>query len=924
MFPAFLGRVPLRRKLIAGLVAAVALGGLVRAFSGTDRAGSFHQQLGDPYPRIVGQVFYHLEKKYVEPERASPQKLVEGALRALETQYPQVIVDLAESGRTARVRVDEAERTFDLGPAQKFASAGEVLNTVLQFAANHLAPDVERKDVYYLALNGALGGLDPHSNVFSPRHFKEFMIGTRGSFGGIGFVFGIREGDMTIITPIDGTPADRGGLRSGDKILYIDGEPTINMPVDMAANKMRGEPGTQVTLTISREAWAEPRAITFTREVIHVDSVESYVLKGDGDAPVLYAKIKNFQKDTTAELKKAVTAAEAAHKDLKGIILDLRNNPGGLLEQAIELSDGFLEEGTIVATKGPEEDANSRAVASRDGIISRKPLVVLINQGSASASEIVAGALKQSRALVVGQKTFGKGSVQKLYPLTDGGALKLTVAQYLTPGDVSIQSIGIQPDVAVHPARVEAGKARVGPPPSHVEEADLKNAFKGWGNASEKALAEVPFLEPPKDEEEKSFAELGREQKLQRLREDFEVRLARRVLARVGVLDPAKARSGLLTAATPVLEELRREEEEKVRRAFADLGLDWSGAAGAVGAPLLEVVPSPEIRLAAGEKARLSIAVRNRGTASAYRVWGRTESDNPALKNLDFAFGRIGPGEERSWSATVELPKASVDRLDRVKILLQVAGGAGAGEGSTLVRSAARPRPEFVYRYELADENPADPKKSGDGVLEEGERAKLTLRVRNVGSIPAKSVEVNIRGDEKEDLYLEAARHRFDALGPGEEQSAVMALRLIKASEEGKVLLGVSVADRDASAFLSDNLTFPVGKPYAAREARVPPSFEVESPPPLRTTAPKVLLKVKVSDDEAVKDFYAYLGDKKIRYERNRGSGKTFAVTLEVPLEEGSNRLVLAARDQKDISASRTFFIHRGAEGEPASRLGVR
>lgn len=914
----------MRRKLIAGLVVAVALGGLVRAFSGTDRAGSFHQQLGDPYPRIVGQVFYHLEKKYVEPDRASPQKLVEGALRALETQYPQVIVDLAENGRTARVRVDEAERSFDLGPAQKFASAGDVLNTVLQFAATHLAPDVERKDLYYLALNGALSGLDPHSNVFSPRHFKEFMIGTRGSFGGIGFVFGIRDGDMTIITPIDGTPADRGGLRSGDKILYIDGEPTINMPVDMAANKMRGEPGTQVTLTITREAWAEARAITFTREVIHVDSVESHVIKGDGEAPVLYAKIKNFQKDTTAELRKAVKAAETSHKDLKGIVLDLRNNPGGLLEQAIELSDGFLEAGTIVATRGPEEDANSRAVATRDGIISRQPMVVLINQGSASASEIVAGALKQSRALVVGQKTFGKGSVQKLYPLTDGGALKLTVAQYLTPGDVSIQSIGIQPDVAVLAARVEEGKARVGPPPSHVEEADLKNAFKEWGNASEKAWAEVQFLEPPKEEDEKSFAELGREEKLARLREDFELRLARRVLGRVERHDPAKARTSLMKAATPVLDELRREEDDKVGRAYGALGLDWSEGAATGGSPQLEVVPGAEVRLEAGEKARVTVTVRNRGTAPAHRVWARTESDNPGLKNLDFAFGRVGPGEERSWSASVELPKAAVDRLDRVKLALKAGAATEAGEGSTVVRSVAKARPEFVYRYELTDENPADPKKSGDGVLEEGERAKLTLRVKNIGQAPAKAVEVNIRGDEKEELYLEAARHRFDALAPGEERLAIMALRLIKASEEGKVLLGVTVADRDSGSFLSDNLSFPVGKAYGAREARVPPTFELGAPPPLTTSAAKVSLKVKVSDDEEVKDFYAYLGDKKIHYERNRDGGKTFAVTLEVPLEEGSNRLVLAARDQKDISGSRTYFIHRGAEGEPASRLGKR
>ncbi|RMG97359.1 MAG: PDZ domain-containing protein, partial [Candidatus Dadabacteria bacterium] len=361
-------------------------------------ATGFFHRFGDPYPRIVQQVFYYVEKKYVEPERASPRALLDGAFEALENQYPEVLVEPAGDGRV-RIRVDRAEKTFDLSQAVDYRKAGDLLATALRFVHQNLGEEVEEQDLYYAALNGALAKLDPHSNAFSPKMFKEFMIGTRGTFGGIGFVFGIRDGEMTIISVIEGTPAERGGLRSGDRILYIDGEPTINMPVDVAANKMRGEPGTQVTLTIDREGWPEPRAITFTREVIHVDSVESYVLTEGEGAPVLVARVKNFQKDTTDELRRAAAQALKAHPDLKGLVLDLRNNPGGLLDQAIELSDAFLEEGTIVSTRGPEEDANSRAEAGRDDpeLIDR-PVVILVNQGSASASEIVSGALKASRA----------------------------------------------------------------------------------------------------------------------------------------------------------------------------------------------------------------------------------------------------------------------------------------------------------------------------------------------------------------------------------------------------------------------------------------------------------------------------------------------------------------------------------------------
>lgn len=915
-----------RNAILAVLLVCLSAGGLVQAFSGMERGGLFHA-FGDPYPRIVHQVFSHVEKKYVEPERAQPRKLLEGALQALENQYPAVLVDLDEAGSQARVQVDEAVKTFDLAGTDRFTRAADVLNTVLEFVDANLGGEVEEKDLYYAAINGALADLDPHSTAFSPKSFKEFMIGTRGTFGGIGFVFGIRDGDMTIITPIEGTPADRGGLRSGDKILFIDGEPTINMAVDVAANKMRGEPGTKVTLTLTREGWTEPKAITFTREVIHVDSVESYVLDGDGEAPVIYAKVKNFQKDTTDELRKAVREAEAAHPGVKGVVLDLRNDPGGLLEQAIALSDAFLDRGTIVATRGPEGDANSRAVArDTDAQISRRPLILLINQGSASASEIVAGALKASRALTVGQKTFGKGSVQKLYPLTDGGALKLTVAQYLTPGDVSIQSIGIEPDVAVYPARVERGRMRLGPPPSHVEESTLKNAFNEWGNYREKPWAAVQYLEPTDEEEEprRSFAELDHAEKLARLAEDFEVRLARRVLARVDAPEGAIAsRDALKAAASAVLPRVREEEDAKISRQLAGLGVDWSAGRGTEVADLAVEV-SPEARLKAGTDAKLVLSVVNHGSADVWQLWGRTDSDNPLLKNLDAPFGHLAPGERRSWTVEIEVPKSAPDRWDQVRLRLSAGSAEGAEAPAGAARTVAIPAPEFVYTYTLADENPADAKHSGDGVLSEGERARLTLRVRNRGDGASDAAEVNIRAEEEEELYLEAARDKLETLAPGQVREAPMTFRVVKADEDGKVRVGVVISDRDFAAFLGDQLTFVTDTAYQPAGARIPPTFRLASPPPLSTTDEKLELTVVAADDEALKDFFAYRGENKIRYERNRGGGKELTVRLEVPLEEGSNRLVLAARDDQEMQGNRTFFVFRRKAAEAPAPLGMK
>ncbi|GAB4268990.1 MAG: hypothetical protein Kow0092_22890 [Deferrisomatales bacterium] len=918
----------MRRNVRFVLVGVVLLAaGLVQAYPGMSWRSS-----DNPYPKIVDQVFYHVDRFYVEPERANPRKLVDGALSALETQYPAILVHY-EGGARARIQVDEAEKVFDLGPLEAepnhraaMGRAATVLKTVLAFVEANLKDEVERKDLYYFALNGALTALDPHSNVFAPKHFKEFMINTRGTFGGIGFVFGIRDGDMTIITPIEGTPADRGGLRSGDKILYIDGEPTINMAVDVAANKMRGEPGTQVTLTIAREGWLEPKAITFTREVIHVDSVESYVLDGDGGAPVLYARVKNFQKDTTDELREAVEEAERAYPDLVGVVLDLRNNPGGLLEQAIALSDGFLDGGTIVSTRGPNREDVSRVRAKRrDPPITRKDLVLLVNQGSASASEIVTGALKDSRALVIGQKTFGKGSVQKLFNLSDGGALKLTVAQYLTPGDISIQSIGVQPDVWVYPARIDTKRMRIGPPPEHTAEAALKNAFKDWGNSRDKPWAEVEYLEPVQDEEEnpRTFAELGREEKLQRLAEDFQVRLARRVLARAAREPAEPPRVRLRRAAEAILDAVRREEEDKIARRLAELGVDWSAGTGGEGARL-QVVPRPQLRLEAGRKAAVTFSVRNTGSEDAFRVWGRTDSANPLVKNLDFVFGKIPAGGEGRATVEVEVPKSVIARWDEVTLKLAAAGREGAGEGAIGALTVPAARPDFVYAYRMADLNPADPAKSGDGTVEEGERVRLELRVRNRGEAASETAEVNIRGDEKEELYLEAARRKLDALAPGAEQTAPMEFRVVRASEDAEITVGVAITDREFSTFFTDKLTFSIGKPYSPEGFRAPPVIELPPDAPLTTGAERVTLELRARDDGRVKDFYAYRGEKKIHYLRNRQEGGALTVRLEVPLEEGSNRIVLAARDDEDLLASRTVFIYRTPPGGPSVELGMK
>jgi carboxyl-terminal processing protease len=293
------------------------------------------------------------------------------------------------------------------------------------------------------AIKGMTSVLDPHSAYLTKEDYKEMQITTTGSFGGLGIEVGIRDGVLTVITPIEGTPAFKAGVRPGDRIIKIDNSPTSDMTIEEAIKILRGPKGTKVILTIQREAGEKPMDFTITRAIIHIESVISQMIEpGYG-----YIKIRNFQVDTSEAVRKAMQKMGT----VKGLILDLRYNPGGLLDQAITVSDLFLSEGKIVYTDGRRPEDRTEYVAhTKEGTFVGFPMVVLINGGTASAAEIVSGALQDNkRAVIVGVRSFGKASVQTIRPLSDGSALKLTIARYYTPSGRSIQAKGIEPDVVV-------------------------------------------------------------------------------------------------------------------------------------------------------------------------------------------------------------------------------------------------------------------------------------------------------------------------------------------------------------------------------------------------------------------------------------------------------------------------------------------
>jgi carboxyl-terminal processing protease len=320
----------------------------------------------------------------------------------------------------------------------------EIFSEVLRKIEKNYVEETDPKELIYGAIKGLVGTLDPHSFFMSPDEYKELMIETEGSFTGVGIELTIRDKVLTVVSPIEGTPAFKAGIEAGDQIIMIGDKSAKDISIMEAVKLIRGPKGSEVKLTIRRKGLEKPIEFVITRDVIPIRSVRSSFLPFD----IGYIRVSNFQSDTGQELSKTLEDLENKRK-LKGLILDLRNNPGGLLSQAVEVADEFLDSGLIVSVKG-RDDKEEKSIAHKDKKPRKYPMIVLVNGGSASAAEIVAGALQDNKkALILGTATFGKGSVQTLYPLSDGSGLRLTTALYFTPKGRSIQAEGIKPDIEV-------------------------------------------------------------------------------------------------------------------------------------------------------------------------------------------------------------------------------------------------------------------------------------------------------------------------------------------------------------------------------------------------------------------------------------------------------------------------------------------
>ncbi|HRE89900.1 MAG TPA: MXAN_5808 family serine peptidase [Myxococcota bacterium] len=764
----------------------------------TDRTGLYDLSKARLLARVVGHVRAH----YVAPERIAPRRMIVAALERVQGEVPEVRVAVPGGGPAepalVQVSVGDLTRDFDLGKVGDLYELNWKLMEIFEFLERHLPPQVDLESLEYAAVNGLLSTLDPHTILLSPRVYRELQLSQKGRFGGLGISVGDVDGQLVIQQVMRDTPAAEVGLEVDDRIVQIGGVSTIGMALDEAVNLLRGEPGSEVTLWIARPPATDAKPFKIVRREIQLPSVEAEHL-GDG---IGWLYIRSFQENTDQDLITALEQLDRQMGGLKGLVLDMRDNPGGLLDKAVAVSDAFLPSGTIVTTVRDAGRERDESHATLGETRSRLPLIVLVNRQSASASEIVAGALKRNdRALVVGQRTFGKGSVQVVYRI-DEAALKLTVAQYLTPGDVSIQGVGIVPDIDLVTLKLPelAGKAATFDgrmdlrpiPETAGGEQSLSSHLSSDRTRDDKPSVTLRLLDD-------SRTPTHRQRKGQGRTLDATVRLAKDMLS----LAPAADRKQALVQLAAFFPKRQQEEDTRLQQALAPLEVDWrdgprpGAAKGAleVSAKFIGLEPGPqgEAPLTAGQAVTLEVSAKNTSRRPIPRLHAELESTVPGLQGRELVFGWLEPGARATRKVTLT-PPPGVGRMgDRVTVRLYSDGEPLAPSAALLVAVSPRPNPAFAHSVAVLDD--IAPANNGNGLVQRGERLFLEAWITNVGTGQAESVLATLKNESGPDVFLHLGRQELGAIAPGESRRARFELEVKPSMKARLVELSLELVD---------------------------------------------------------------------------------------------------------------------------------
>jgi carboxyl-terminal processing protease len=758
---------------------------------------------------IFNKTLLKVKERYVDPTRIDPKKMLYAALDSVQFNIPEVLVEPDTAHNKVAVAVNDKREVFDTDDVDSPWRLASKLRHIFKFIEVNMNAGADLAKVEYAAVNGMLSTLDPHSILMDPEQARDMDVSTSGKFGGLGIVIRMIDRKLTVVKPMKDTPAWKKGIKAGDHIVKINNELTENLTSNEAVDRMRGDPKSPVTLWIQRKN--EPNLLRFdiVRDIIRVSQVDHKLLEHG----VGYIRVKQFSKGIASDVADAMK--EMSAQGATSWILDLRGNPGGLLEEAVQLSDLFVDSGTVVTTvSGRDREARR---AERGFGDTTSSLAVLVNSGSASASEIVAGALKNlDRAAIIGTRTFGKGSVQELYDNDDHSKLKLTIAQYLTPGDRSIQNLGIVPDIQLQrmyiPDKNDAPSdfVRMLPPTHTYGEKDLDaHLVSTYAKDGDKPAYEVPFLvekpktkdpeadkatAPPDDEDGPDDDEIV---------EDFEMRFARDLVSSVA----ANTRPKLVAGAAKLVAKTRADQEKSLVDALAKIGVDWSAPAAGDAANLdVQVATTPSGQLKAGDDVTLTATVKNNGTGAAYRVLPRIEADDPTFTDVELPVGKVGPGETKTFTTHLKVPTDAVDRVDRLGVEVHEAKNAPSHVAQDEVKIEALPRPVFAYSWQLVDEG------NGDGLIQRGEKYVLDVQIKNTGTGPTREASVYLRNATGDGVTLD--KSRFDMkdapLAPGQVKEIEFPLSTDATLKADEVTLELMAYDAQLDVQASDKLHFKV------------------------------------------------------------------------------------------------------------------
>jgi carboxyl-terminal processing protease len=806
------------------------------------RAGNSTYDLAQA--QIFTKTLYYVNNQYFDKTRLDPRRMLVGALDFLQRDVPEILVDRfpEQDPKQVTVRVNGEQKTFPVERVDSPWTLRSTLQDIFRFIQPRLQPVAAKDAARHLveiemtATNGMLYTLDPHSVLLDVDSYKDMRTTTQGKFGGLGIVIEMdRKGRILVKKPMPDTPAMRAGLKAKDHIVRINSESTINMTLQEAVDRLRGEVGAPVDVYIERASAPAAKKFTIVRDFIHPPAIDpaprvltAPASAGQPAAKIGYFRVISFSANTESDLNRALAMFE--REKVKGIIMDLRGNPGGLYDQAQKVADAFIESGVLVSMVGVGGAQRKDEHATRNGD-TKVPLAVLVSQNSASASEIVAGAIKNlDRGVIIGETTFGKGSVQMLFdipspvpfgdkPEDDKLGLKLTTAQYLTPGDISIQGVGVTPDVELVRMRVEKknDEAWINLQSStrRRQESDYEwhlvspSVRKGTKPEEIVSYLYVPSaaelrrkVDPDEievdspDDEESDSAEPEED------RIDFPVALARDFLAQART----PRRLDLVSASKALFDKVRADEDKHLAAALEKLGVDWNAGPGNQGSGEIQVTlaaATGEAQVKAGNTIKIRGTVKNVGSTTVYRVRAVLKSDNPLFDENEMVFGRIAPGGSKTYDLTVRAPKSSLTRTDVIRADMSGQGTLTANSPEMTLHIEGKAHPLFAYSYQTID----DVVGNRDGQVQRGERVRTLVKVKNIGQGTALRTEAILRnGSGQEGILISAGRFETKDLAPGASRTFTFVYEVGSDFRGDEYQLDLVVADTVLGESVSDKI----------------------------------------------------------------------------------------------------------------------